>query len=180
MPASHHLWLFVIAELALLATPGPAAVFAVTRSVQHGRSAGLMSSVGLGCGGLLHVAAAVFGLSAILASSAIAFNTIKLGGAAYLIFLGFRALRPSHSSQWVDQFTPNVPMHRQFLDGLIVNVLNPKPAIFIGYTSLSQSSFFIGQVRTQRSMPMQRRQDVAVITSNFLVGSAGYWGNRSC
>jgi len=130
VPASHHLWLFVMAALALLATPGPAAVFVVTRSVQHGRSAGLMSTAGLGCGGVVHVVAAVLGLSAILASSAVAFNLIKLAGAAYLIFLGFKSLHASNSSQWVDQLTPDVSMHRQFLDGLIVNVLNPKPAIF--------------------------------------------------
>jgi len=122
--------LFVAAALVLLVTPGPAVIFVVTRSVQQGRAAGLMSTLGLSCGGLVHVGAAVLGLSAVLASSTIAFATVKLAGAGYLIFLGFKALRSRTSSTWSEATAPVLPLRRQFLDGLVVNLLNPKPAIF--------------------------------------------------
>lgn len=130
MLSSHALPLFIAASLILLLTPGPAVLFVVTRSLQQGRSAGLMSTLGLCCGGLAHVAAAVLGLSALLASSAAAFTTVKLAGAAYLFFLGFKALRSRPDAEWTRNATPLTPLRRQFLEGLLVNLLNPKAAIF--------------------------------------------------
>jgi threonine/homoserine/homoserine lactone efflux protein len=130
MPDSQTLLLFLAAALVLLLTPGPAVLFVVTRSLQQGRSAGLVSTLGLSCGALVHLVAAVLGLSALLASSALAFGMVKLAGAGYLIFLGFKALRSRRSSEWVEGRAVPVPLRRQFLDGLVVNLLNPKPAIF--------------------------------------------------
>jgi len=84
--------LFLIAALALLITPGPAVLYVVTRSIDQGRSAGFASASGIFVGTLCHVAAAALGLSALLMSSATAFQSVKYLGAAYLIYLGIRKL----------------------------------------------------------------------------------------
>ena len=129
MPETNVLILFILSALVLLVTPGPAVLFVVTRTLQQGRNAGFLSVLGLSCGALVHVAAAIFGLSAVLASSASAFNTIKLLGAAYLIFLGFKTLFSSSGSPG-NAVASSRSFLRLFIDGFIVNVLNPKTAIF--------------------------------------------------
>jgi len=129
MPDTHDLLLFAAASIAFLLTPGPAVFYIVGNSVRDGRVAGLVSMLGITTGGLVHVAAAVLGLSALLASSASAFNVIKLLGAAYLIYLGIRALATSGSGAAL-QAMPETSLKRAYLDGFIVNALNPKPALF--------------------------------------------------
>src|SRR5712691_7402556 len=95
MPGPSTLALFCTAALALAVVPGPAVTYIVTQSVAKGRRAGLFSPFGVATGGLVHVAAATAGLSALLASSASAFTVVKLAGAAYLIGIGLlRLLRP--------------------------------------------------------------------------------------
>lgn len=128
MPEASTWLLFLTAGFVLLVVPGPAVLFVVTRSVQHGRGAGLTATLGLAVGGLAHVAAVVLGLSALVAASPAAFHVLRLAGAAYLIFLGFRALRgPSGGAD-----SPSSPRsgRQHFRDGLVVNLLNPKAAIF--------------------------------------------------
>src|SRR2546429_6148340 len=93
MPDLTHAAVFVGAALALLMTPGPAVLYIVTRSIGRGRRAGLVSVLGICTGTLVHVAAASLGLSALLMSSAVAFNVVRWLGAAYLIVLGIRTLR---------------------------------------------------------------------------------------
>jgi threonine/homoserine/homoserine lactone efflux protein len=83
---------FAAASLALAVVPGPAVLYIVAQSVPGGRRAGVVSALGVSTGGLCHVAAAVIGLSALLAASAEAFTAVKLIGAAYLIYLGIRGL----------------------------------------------------------------------------------------
>src|SRR5690348_9637758 len=86
-------WLaFVVTALVLLLIPGPAVLYIVSQSVEHGRRAGLMATLGVHCGTLVHITAAALGLSAILVSSSIAFGAVRLIGAAYLIYLGIRTL----------------------------------------------------------------------------------------
>ena len=92
MPEISNLTLFRVAALVLLITPGPALIYIITRSIDQGRVAGVVSVLGIGVGGLFHVAAASLGLSALLFSSALAFNIVKYVGAAYLIYLGVRKL----------------------------------------------------------------------------------------
>src|SRR3954462_9780543 len=92
MPAPSTIGLFAIAALALLVVPGPSVLYVVTRSVEQGRRAGLVSVLGLHTGSLVHIAAAATGLSALLLASATLFNVVKLAGAAYLIFLGVSRL----------------------------------------------------------------------------------------
>ena len=127
-PDSPRLALFLTATVALLLTPGPAVLYIVTRSVHQGRRAGLLSAFGIGIGTLVHVAAAALGLSALLVSSALAFSTVKYLGAAYLIFLGIRKLRERPAETGAGPAPAS--MRRVFSEGILVNVLNPKTAVF--------------------------------------------------
>jgi threonine/homoserine/homoserine lactone efflux protein len=130
MPTWSTYAVFVPAALALLIVPGPAVLYIVTRSVDQGRAAGMASLFGVHVGSVVHVAAAALGVSVVLARSAEAFTVVKFAGAAYLIFLGCRRLftRP------VDDGTPGIPadrtLRRTFAQGVVVNVLNPKTALF--------------------------------------------------
>jgi len=121
--------LFMLASLALAVVPGPAVLYIVAQSIDQGRSAGLVSALGIGTGGLVHVVAATIGLSSLLASSATAFTIVKYAGAAYLIVLGVRRLL---TREQVDDESTRPPRARRriYRDGVIVNVLNPKTALF--------------------------------------------------
>ena len=92
LPDPGTLAVFAAAAIALLVIPGPAVLYIVAQSIEHGRTAGLVSMLGTQVGGLVHVAAAALGLSALLLQSATAFNIVKFAGAAYLVFLGLRKL----------------------------------------------------------------------------------------
>src|SRR5256885_14401561 len=92
LPDSSHLALFLSTTVVLLLIPGPAVLYIVAQSVEHGRRAGLAAVGGIHVGSTVHVAAATVGLSALLVSSAVAFSAVKLVGAAYLIFLGVQRL----------------------------------------------------------------------------------------
>jgi threonine/homoserine/homoserine lactone efflux protein len=120
---------FVGASLIALITPGPAVIFVVTRSMEQGRRAGVASAVGLVLGILVHALAATVGLSALLVSSAVAFSIVKYAGAAYLVYLGIRAFVSGKASGAPGTVT--VAPHRRLLaQGLVVNVMNPKVALF--------------------------------------------------
>lgn len=129
MPDVSTLMIFIAATLALLLVPGPAVLYIIARGVDQGRMAGLASAVGIATGSLFHVVAAALGLSAILASSALAFSIVKYLGAAYLIFLGVRTLmtRPD-----IAEPIARRPRTRRelFTQGVVVQVLNPKIALF--------------------------------------------------
>ena len=132
MPETSTLALFAVAAVTLLLIPGPAVLYIVTRSVDQGRAAGLASVCGVHVGTLLHVAAAALGLSALLVSSATAYDTVRWLGAAYLVWLGVRRLLAR------DEDIPAVAgpdarrpgLGRVFAQGVVVNVLNPKTALF--------------------------------------------------
>jgi len=128
MPALSTIALFSLAGLALAVVPGPAVTYIVTQSVDKGRRAGLTSALGIASGGLVHVAAATAGLSALIASSATAFTVVKLVGAAYLIGVGIRRIL-SRDDAAVTETQP-VPLQRIYTQGVVVNVLNPKTALF--------------------------------------------------
>ena len=129
VPEPTSLGLFVVAALLLLLTPGPAVLYIVTRSIDQGRRAGIVSMLGVHVGTLVHIAAAAAGLSALLAASAAAFTTVKYLGAAYLVYLGLRRLlQPAPAPGMAPIREPR--LRRAFLDGVVVNVLNPKTALF--------------------------------------------------
>jgi threonine/homoserine/homoserine lactone efflux protein len=120
---------FAAASLALAVVPGPAVLYIVAQSVDQGRLAGLVSALGICVGGLVHVVAATIGLSSLLASSATAFTIVKYAGAAYLILLGIRRLL---TREQLEDEVARAPRSRRrlFVDGVVVNVLNPKTALF--------------------------------------------------
>lgn len=121
---------FSLAALAILAVPGPAVVYIVTRSIHQGRAAGLASVLGIHVGTTVHLAAATAGLSAILVSSATAFTVVKGLGAAYLIVIGIRTLVGRADAAATDPQRPPRRRRRDFAEGVVVNVLNPKTALF--------------------------------------------------
>ena len=129
LPNHSSLLLFVSAALVLLAIPGPAVFYVTSRSIGHGRSAGLVSALGIGVGTLFHVAAAALGLSALLMSSAVAFSAVKYLGAAYLIYLGVQKIVREESIVSSEQ-SARIQLSRIFGQGIVVNVLNPKTALF--------------------------------------------------
>ena len=127
MPAGSTIALFALASLALAVVPGPAVTYIVTQSVDKGRRAGMTSALGVSSGGLVHVAAATAGLSALIASSATAFTVVKLCGAAYLIVVGARRLLTREDDTVV---ADPLPLQRVYAQGVVVNILNPKTALF--------------------------------------------------
>jgi threonine/homoserine/homoserine lactone efflux protein len=129
MPDLSRFVVFVAAALVLLVTPGPAVLYIVARSIDQGRRAGLMSVLGVALGSMFHVTAAALGLSALLASSAVAFQSVKYVGAAYLIFLGVRKLLQPAKAAAASASRP-LSGYRIFCQGVLVNILNPKTALF--------------------------------------------------
>jgi threonine/homoserine/homoserine lactone efflux protein len=127
-PDSEALLVFGLASLALAVVPGPAVLYIVAQSVQGGRRAGVVSSLGVSTGGMFHVAAAVIGLSAVLSASATAFTAVKLAGAAYLVYLGIRTLLSPDDRIAGRGAEPT--LWRTYRQGVVVNVLNPKTALF--------------------------------------------------
>ena len=127
-PDSTAVWLFCLAALALLAIPGPAVLYVVVQSAEQGRRVGLASVAGVHLGTLVHVAAASAGLSALIVASSLAFSVVKYAGAAYLVYLGVRKLLAQDSETRVKR--EHEPLRRAFARGAIVNVLNPKTALF--------------------------------------------------
>ena len=127
-PDSTALWLFSLAALALLAIPGPAVLYIVVQSAEQGRRAGLASVAGVHLGTLVHIVAASAGLSALIVASSVGFSAVKYAGAAYLVYLGIR--------KWLERDPPaeverrREPLRRAFVRGTVVNVLNPKTALF--------------------------------------------------
>ena len=129
MPDPSTLALFAGAAVALLVIPGPAVVYIVAQSIEQGRVAGLVSMLGIQVGALVHIAAAALGLSALLVQSAVAFSVVKYAGAAYLVFLGLRKLLARERLEAGRIRAPR-PLGRLFRQGIVVNVLNPKTALF--------------------------------------------------
>lgn len=129
LPEPSILALFFVAALVILITPGPAVLYIVAHSVDQGRLAGIVSTLGVAAGTLFHIAAATAGVSALLVSSALAFNVLKYLGAAYLIYLGIRKFLIPDELETAKVRNPK-KLKRIFLRGLVVNVLNPKTALF--------------------------------------------------
>ncbi len=124
-----QLALFMGATLALNLTPGPDMLYVATRSIGQGRKAGMASAFGIGAGCFVHILAATLGISAIISYSAVAFTTIKLLGAGYLIYLGIRTLL-TKSGPALAKISYQDSPKKMFWQGVITNALNPKVALF--------------------------------------------------
>lgn len=129
MLEAQDFWLFLSASFLLWITPGPDTLYILARTISQGRFAGLLSVLGVSAGILAHTLFAAIGLSAILATSALAFTAVKAIGALYLIYLGIQALR--HQSRLADRPGAGAQSRSQlFYQGFLTNLLNPKIAIF--------------------------------------------------
>jgi threonine/homoserine/homoserine lactone efflux protein len=129
MPAPSTLALFALAGLALIAIPGPNMIYIATRSMSEGRRSGFASALGLLTGTCINVVAAAAGLSALIASSATAFNALRYLGAAYLVYLGLRALLTREAPKQGSDPAP-VDLARAYRQAIVVQLLNPKVALF--------------------------------------------------
>jgi threonine/homoserine/homoserine lactone efflux protein len=125
MPSPVTILGFAAATIALVAIPGPNLIYIVTRSASQGRRSGIISAIGVESGTLIHITAAVVGMSALVASSTIAFHIVLYAGAAYLGYLGIREIRRKPHGP-----TPVDTGKRIFWDGVLINLLNPKVALF--------------------------------------------------
>ena len=122
--------LFTAASLAVIVAPGPDNIYVLTRGVAQGRDIALASAWGMCSGLLFHTTLTALGLSAILARSATAFSVVKYAGAAYLIYLGVRALLSKEEFAPSTEEAPPARLRSFFLRGLTMNLLNPKVAVF--------------------------------------------------
>jgi threonine/homoserine/homoserine lactone efflux protein len=181
IPGATNLLLFTGACLALLLVPGPAVLYIIARSVAQGRLAGFVSDLGIHVATLVHVAAAALGLSALLASSALAFSVVKYAGAAYLIWLGLKKLFGRDEAGGDAPLTRH-SYRRLFVDGFIVNLLNPKTALFF-FAFLPQ---FVevsrGSVAMQIAFLGLLFAGLGFITDGcyaLVAGSAGHWLRQS-
>jgi threonine/homoserine/homoserine lactone efflux protein len=181
MPDSSTLLLFTAAALALLIVPGPSVLYIVARGIDQGRGAALASSFGVGAGSFVHTIAATLGLSALLATSATAFTVVKYLGAAYLIFLGVQTLltRPEATS-----VAPRASrsLGRIFLQGVVVEMLSPKVALFY----LAFLPQFVdparGSVAAQTLLLGGLMVGLGIVTDGIyalVAGSAGSWLKRN-
>jgi threonine/homoserine/homoserine lactone efflux protein len=130
MPSTNTLLLFTLAALAMNISPGPSNLYVMSRSLAQGTSAGLVAAAGLAIGSLFHVTVTSLGLAVILQYSPLAFLIMKLGGAGYLIFLGLRMLLSRAGTLSPNTMLPKKPLAKVFRQSCLVEILNPKTALF--------------------------------------------------
>jgi threonine/homoserine/homoserine lactone efflux protein len=129
MPDSSTVLIVALASLVLVVIPGPAVIYILTRSVSQGKAAGLASAIGVNLGSTFHVLAAVAGLSVLLASSAHAYTIVKWLGVGYLAWIGYRTL-VAKDAEYTEPDIRRHSLRRIFFQGVVVNLLNPKVAMF--------------------------------------------------
>ena len=130
MLGTQHYWLFLLSGVLLNLTPGQDTLYIIGRSIAQGQRAGLLSALGISCGSVVHTLAAAFGLSAILATSAVAFSVIKFAGAAYLVYLGVKMWLERPKAQENPAAPKPAGSRGIFSAAVLTNVLNPKVALF--------------------------------------------------
>ena len=162
---------FVVASLALLVVPGPAVMYIVARSIDQGRSAGIVSALGLMAGSFILVAAAAFGVAALLAASPVAFDVVRYGGAAYLAYLGIRTAltKPVATGE---THAAREPLGRVFAEGIVVNLLNPKTALFF-FAFLPQFVNPEGNIRLQIVLLGLTFSTMGMVTDSIYATVAG-------
>jgi RhtB (resistance to homoserine/threonine) family protein len=125
-----NFYLFLTVSILINLSPGPDMIYTAARSLSQGTKAGIFSALGIFTGCLFHITAAVFGLSTIIEESVLLFSIIKYAGAAYLIYLGIRALLNRKKSGNEITSLPPMTGRKIFIQGMLTNILNPKVAIF--------------------------------------------------
>ena len=134
MPTITNFLAFSLIALGMVLTPGPNMIYLISRSVCQGVGAGLISLLGIGLGFLLYMLAAAFGITVLLLSVPHAYDLLRFGGAAYLVYLAWQAIKPGGRSPFTVRSLPVDSPNRLFLMGLLTNLLNPKIAVM--YVSL--------------------------------------------
>lgn len=132
MPSSSTLAAFAVASLLYVAIPGPSVIYITARGISQGRRAAVVSALGLVTGDLVHMTAAAAGIAALVASSVVAFSMLKYVGAGYLIYLGIRALSRRSQEQFSagDSCQAGDQLWRVYLQGIVIDIFNPKTALF--------------------------------------------------
>jgi threonine/homoserine/homoserine lactone efflux protein len=182
MPEWPTISLFVAATVIIVVMPGPNTIYIMTRSLQQGVAAGIVSSLGVMMGTVVHVTAAALGLSALLLSSAVAFNVVKYAGAAYLVYLGVKTILSSESPTAGPRPQSGTSLGSAFYQGFVVNLLNPKTAMFFtaflpqfidaGRGSVVGQILFFGGLLIAIGA-------VSDFTYSFLAGTSGKWLQRN-
>jgi threonine/homoserine/homoserine lactone efflux protein len=171
LPAASTVFAFALLCLGMSLTPGPNMMYLVSRSICQGRRAGLVSLGGVGLGFLVYMLAAAFGITALLLAVPLAYDGLRLTGAAYLLYLAWQALRPGGRSPFQVRDLPVDSNRRLFAMGLVTNLLNPKAAMM--YLSLLPQ--FIdparGNVLTQ-SLALGSLQIIISLSLNALIATA--------
>jgi len=125
-----NFYLFLTVSILINISPGPDMIYTAARSLSQGTKAGVLSALGIFTGCLVHITAATFGLSKIIEESVLIFSIIKYAGAAYLIYLGIRALVSKKKNESDIRSLPSMSNPKIFVQGMTTNILNPKVAIF--------------------------------------------------
>lgn len=134
MPSNGHLIAFALVSLGMVLTPGPNMIYLISRSISQGPKAGLISLGGVGVGFLFYMASAAFGITALMMAVPYAYDALRFGGALYLLWLAWQAVKPGGRSPFQVKVLPADPPRKLFLMGLMTNLLNPKAAML--YLSL--------------------------------------------
>jgi threonine/homoserine/homoserine lactone efflux protein len=130
MPTIPTLLTFAVAATLLIIVPGPNVLYIIARGIDQGRKAAVVSALGVETGMLVHISAAVLGLSAIVAKSDLLFNVIRFAGAAYLVWMGITTIRARVVDGRLPELGTKAAYRRIFVRGVIVNVLNVKVILF--------------------------------------------------
>jgi len=182
MPSTGHLIAFALVSLGMVLTPGPNMIYLISRSISQGPRAGLISLGGVAVGFLFYMSSAAFGITALMMAVPFAYDALRFGGAAYLLYLAWQAVKPGGRSPFQVKELPVDPPRKLFLMGLMTNLLNPKAAMLY----LSMLPQFIDPARGHilaQSFILGSTQIVVSLSVNAMVavaaGSiAGFLGTR--
>lgn len=130
LPDFDRIILFASMSALLIVIPGPAVLYILSKSIEEGVKAGFISVLGIGVGALVHVLFAAIGISVILLTSSYTFNILKYAGAFYLLYLGIQKLRSSNSLSLISGAKVQTNKNKLFFEGMLINILNPKTAVF--------------------------------------------------
>lgn len=142
MPEFSNLIAFALISLGMVLIPGPNMVYVISRSISQGRKAGLISLAGVGVGFLFHMLCAAFGITGLVMAVPYAYDTLRLAGALYLLYLAWQAVKPGGRSPFQVKELPRDSNRQLFLMGLLTNLFNPKVAVL--YLSLLPQFITVG------------------------------------
>lgn len=181
MPDSASLWTFALISLGMALTPGPNMVYLLSRSISQGRMAGLISLGGVALGFVFYMTCAALGITAMVMAVPYAYDALRIGGALYLLYLAWQALRPGGRSPFEVKHLSKDSPRKLFLMGFLTNLLNPKIAVmylsllpqFIdpGHGSVLSQSLILGSVQIVISISVNAT--VAVLAGSIAVFLAG-------